>query len=317
MKAKKIRYALFSLCLMLFFSACSMRRLLVNEIASIVETGVAAFEQEDDLDMLEKALPANIKLMETLLENSPDNPILLVLLARLYGSYGFVFLEEKLEEAAFLHDSATTNESGADRREEIERLKESANRNYRKGVDYALRALESRHGAWKEKLNQVAAQDRFFETLTAGDVPALFWYGFNLGSYANLNRQSVKAMTEARLAEKAMQQVVQLDPDYYFGGAHLFLLGYYASRPPALGGNLEKARWHYERLRASAGDDFLLADLYYARFYLPQVQDKKGYGKVLTEILHSSISRQEYRLFNKVAATRAKRYLEAETRLFD
>ena len=66
---------------------------VINEIAAISETGAAVFEQDDDLEMVEKAIPGNIKLFEALLENSPDNHRLLLLLSRLYASYAFAFFE--------------------------------------------------------------------------------------------------------------------------------------------------------------------------------------------------------------------------------
>ncbi|MGA1873917.1 MAG: TRAP transporter TatT component family protein, partial [Thermoplasmatota archaeon] len=49
---------------------------------------------------------------------------------------------------------------------------------------------------------------------------------------ARMGYDTVKAMAQAHLAERAMRRVIELQPDYYHAGAHLFLLSYYASRPP-------------------------------------------------------------------------------------
>jgi TRAP transporter TatT component family protein len=286
---------------------------MVDEVAGIVGAGVSAFEEDDDLDLLEKALPANIKLMETLLESSPDNQTLLVLLARLYGSYAFVFFDGKLEKAELTGEAP----SGASDEQNAEILRDSVNRYYQKGMAYALRALEARHGPNRDDLKKIATRDLFFKQLTKDDVPALFWYGFNLGFYVNLNRQSVKAMSQASLLEKSMQRVLELDPGYYHGSAHLFLFAYYASRPPMLGGNLEKALAHYQQLKKIAGDDFLMSDVFYARYYLPKTQDRKGYKSVLTRVQEPVASRTAYRLYNKVAVERAKTYLEATDQFFE
>ena len=121
----------------------------------------------------------------------------------------------------------------------------------------------------------------------------------------------------AHLAERAMKRVIEIDPSYNHGNAHLFLLTYYASRPPMLGGNLDSAQSHYKQLKDLAGDDFLLADLYYARYYLHQRQEREKYRQVLDGILHHPGGRKAYRLYNKVAVNRAKLYLEAIDRLFD
>ena len=66
-------------------------------MTAVMETGVDAIEQDDDLDMLQQALPANIKLMEALLASDPLNERLLALLARLYGSYAFLFVDGRIE----------------------------------------------------------------------------------------------------------------------------------------------------------------------------------------------------------------------------
>lgn len=299
--------------LVAFLWACAPRQLLVDEMAGIVGAGVTAFEADDDLDLLEKAIPANIKLLETLLESSRDNPDLLVLLSRLYGSYAFVFFEGKLERAELVGEEAT---SGAGE-QSTSSLRAAVSRYYLKGMDYALSAIEARHGLHRDDLKKIATRDLFFEKLTPKDVPALFWYGFSLGLYVNVNLQNVKAMSQASLVGKSMQRVVALDPGYYHGCAHLFLFAYYASRPPMLGGNLEKALGHYRQLKKIAGDDFLMSDLFYARYYLPRIQDIEAYESLLARIRQPVSSRKAYRLYNKVAAERAKIYLEAKDQLFE
>ena len=91
---------------------------MVDEFTGIVGNGISAFEQDDDLEMLEKAFPGNIKLLETLLETSPNNSELLVLLARFYGSYAFVSFEGKLERAVLKGNLADEEQSGAGERAE-------------------------------------------------------------------------------------------------------------------------------------------------------------------------------------------------------
>ena len=87
------------ICIIVVFSlsSCSTRIIIVNEISNISEIGAVVFEQDDDLEMVEKGIPGNIKFLEAILENNPDNYKLLVLLSRLYAAYSFGFFEGKLE----------------------------------------------------------------------------------------------------------------------------------------------------------------------------------------------------------------------------
>jgi hypothetical protein len=291
---------------------CAPRQFLVSEVADMVAEGISAFEEEDDLYLVEKALPANIKLLEILLKNNPENRTLLILLARLYGSYAFAFFEGKLEKATLTDDTF----GGASDQSGVPSLSSAASRYYEKGMAFALSALAVRHGSDTDALKKVSLWDSFFERLSREDVPALFWYAFNLGSYVNLNRQNVQAISQASLMERAMRRVIELDADYFYGIAHLFLFIHYASRPPMMGGNMDKAEFHYHALLKSAGSDFLLGDVYYARFYLTRVQNRKAYEETLMRVLQSPPP-DTCRLYNKIATLKAEVYLNAADRFFD
>lgn len=282
---------------------------VIGEITAISETGAVAFEQDDDLDMLEKAIPGNIKFLEALLENSPDNYRLLVLLSRFYAAYSFAFFEGKIE--ASLLTSVRSDYTGQ------QRLKESVNRYYMKGADYALRALKTGYPEAEEKLKNPGSADIFLGKMTREDVPALFWYGFNLGSCINLNRDSVYFISKAYIAEKIMNRVTELDPDYYYGGARLFLIAYYSSLPPYSDAKLKLSLFHYNRLKESKGDAFLLADLYYGRYYLWRKQDKEKFEEVMKNIVKYSGGKKEHLFYNTIAIQRAKIYLQATDLLFE
>ena len=300
--------------LLLVLSACSPRKMAVHEMAGMVDTGMTALEQDDDLEMLEQALPANIKLLEIFLASSPEDTHLLTLLARSYGSYNFMLLEPKFEDAQFRALSSDADEAPET---EALHLKQKVSRYYQKGSAYALKALEIRHPGCRTALKKVDTIEPFMQRIGNKDVPAIFWYGFNLAAWINLNRDSVHAIAQAHIAEKCMRRVVELQPDYFNGSAHLVLMAYYASRSPMMGGNLNAARVHYDALKQMAGDDFLMADLFYARYYLQQIQDRPACEALLETIDNASNQKSNYPLFNKVAGDRALIYLAALDELFE
>ncbi len=291
--------------------SCSVRNMMIDEVVGTMETGLPAFEQESDLELLEKALPANIKLLETFLAGNPTNARLLVLLSRMYAGYTFAFVEGRLD-AAMLADYPPEDDTLS-----VEAIKASLNRYYLRGAEFAMNALEIRYPDCRAQLGKVATTESFFEDLTEADVPALFWYAFNLGAHVNQNRDDMQAIAKAYLAEKAMQRVIELDEAYYNGGAHLFLMVYYASRSPMMGGNPEKARAHYDRLKTLAGVDFLIADVYYARYYLYRTQNRQAYEETLNRVLKDPPTEDIYPLLNAVAVKRAETYLGATNRLFE
>jgi hypothetical protein len=302
------------IALLLVLGACSPRKMAVREITGMVETGMTALEQDDDLEMLAQALPANIKLLEMILASSPEDPDLLTLLSRAYGSYNFMLLETQYEDAWF---QAADPEAEEDLVAKADHLKNAVSRYYQKGLLYALRALEVNHPGCGVKLKKVDTIDPFLLTLNNEDVPVLFWYGFNLAAWVNLNLDSVKAISQAHVAEKCMHRVLELQPDFFNGSAHLVLIAYYASRTPMMGGNLDAALGHYQTLKNMLGDTFLMADLFYARYYLQQTQDRQAFETILTDIAFAAQKDSAFPLFNEVAGTKAGIYLAGIDELFE
>ena len=302
------------LVFLLALGACSPRKMAVREMTSIVETGMTALEQDDDLKMLEQALPANIKLLEMILASSPEDADLLTLLSRSYGSYTFMLLEPKFEASFF---RAADPDADKDIENIADQLKIYVSRYYKKGADFAMQALEINHPGASNKLKKVDTIEPFLQTLGKKDVPALFWYGFNLAAWVNLNLDSVKALSQAHIAERCMRRVIELQPNYFNGSAHLVLIAYYASRPPMMGGNLDAARGHYTALKKLLGDSFLMTDLFFARYYLPQTQDRQAFETLLADVKAASQDDAAFPLFNAVAGSKAGIYLEGIDALFE
>ncbi len=127
--------------------------------------------------LLGKAFPAHIKLLEAMLVSDPRNRQLSVLLSRAYGSYAFIFYDGQIDALQL-----KTTPTAADRARTKD-LIEIASGYYRKGTDYALRALEVRHPGCRRQLDTITTAGQFIQTMgIKQDLPALFWYGYNLSA---------------------------------------------------------------------------------------------------------------------------------------
>ena len=291
--------------------ACSPRSVMVREFVHMVEKGLPAIEQEDDLHLLAKSMPAHIKLLETLLASDPSNEKLLVLLARLYGGYAFAILESELEALRLKRPSVV--ESGI----APGLLDDAVGRYFQKGAQYALRSLENRYPQARSQLNQLRTAGAFIRSTEAEDVPALFWYGFNLGGFVQHRLDSVEAMAKAHLVEKTMDRVVELNEAYHHGDAYLALLVYHASRPPMMGGNLEKARKYYQRHAEMSTGTASLGSVYWARYILVRQQDRAAFVQRLSTVVQIPERDRSMTLLDRVASVRAQLYLDAADRFFD
>lgn len=100
----------------LALAACSLNRAAARVTAGVIDKGLPAVYTQSDPQYVKEALPANLELMEILIQNDPSNKSLLVNAAQGFCGYAFLFLEDESPERASVF--------------------------YLKGEDYALRALD-------------------------------------------------------------------------------------------------------------------------------------------------------------------------------
>lgn len=266
------------LILCLFYGlACSPRRFLFNKVSNAFDAGITTVYQEGDLKLAEQFLSSNLETIVILVSNDPDNPHLNLPAAQAFGAYAMAFVEEK--------DPAR------------------ATALYQRGLQYAFKALPSKKAFTKSiKPDELAALLPNYEK---SEVPQLFWAGYNWGMYILQNLDQPRILGDLAKVEMIMSRVMELDPEYNFGGADLFYGSFYAARPPLLGGNPELGREHFLK-NIGRNPDFLMTKLYFARYFAVQVQDRALFDSLLNEIEAFDIeSAPEIRLFNALAKQKA------------
>jgi len=279
-----LKKVIFPLSLLILISGCSMNKIAVNATGSIIEYGFEALAEESDLVFARESAPANLKLLEGLIKADPENEKLLLSASRGFASYSLAFIEDE--------------------------DKERAKYFYMKGKDYGLKILK-KNEQFNEALNKdIDSFNQALKLFVRDDVPALFWSSFSWGSWINLNLDSPEALVELPKVESIMRRVLELDETYYYGGAHMFFGTAYGFRPPMLGGNLEKAREHFEKAREIADGKFLLNYVYKARYYAIPVQDRTLFEGILQKVILAPPDiLPEQRLVNEIAKLKAKKML--------
>jgi tetratricopeptide (TPR) repeat protein len=286
-----MRYlGLCALAFLFLFSGC-VRTIAVNTVSGMADEGFSAFTEESDLDFAEEALPGNIKLLEVMLKNSPDNTRLLRLLSEGYSSYALGFLEDK--------DPARARDF------------------YKRGRDYGLRILRQNSDLARALDGNLDDLKAALATLSPDEAPSVFWTAFGWGSYIYLSLDNTDAIGDLPRAEILMKFVADHDSAYYYGGAHVFLGTLYGSRPKILGGDPAIAREHFEAaLRINRGR-FLMTYVYYARSYAVQTQNEGLFEELLAKVRDTPLGiLPEYRLANAIAKKKAELLLAHKNDLF-
>ena len=282
----------FFLCLPFLLPAClPNKKLTVGATATLLEGVARASSQQSDLRILREGMPAYLMLIDGMIQVWPDNGRLLIAGAQSYSSFASLFVEDQ--------------------------DKEYANLLYARGKRYALRSLETR--GFKEPLQRPFDEFREgLKRLGKKDVPYLFWAGTCWVNWIRLNLDSMEAMSELPRVEWMMKRVLELDEGFYYGGPHLFMGIWLASRPKIAGGDLKKAQGHFLKALDLGQGKFLMAYVYYAKYYAQKTMDKGLFTSTLQKVLEiPAETSPDLVLINTVAKRQAKELLSRVGEYFE
>ena len=268
-----------------------IQTIAIRSMAGIMDNGFQAFNEESDLQLAHEALGSNLKLLEALIKSDPENERFLLFASQGYNAYALAFCEDDSVDRARVF--------------------------YLRGKEYGLRVL-TQNRVFRDALER---DERAFrealKSLSTNDVPALFWTAFSWGSYVNITRTDVAALADLAKVQAMIDRVVELDPSFYHGGAYLFLGTVEGTTPKGLGGNPEKSQQYFEKCLAINGGKFLMTQLYYARSYAVQVQDRQLFELLLQQVIDADRNiLPEARLANAVAKEKARKLLAQVNDLF-
>ena len=286
MQNVRFMFSIKILVISLLLAGCSMKEQMVRSMDPIMEDMSSAVNMSNDVELMRDGLPASLIQMDGFIKSAPNNKLLLKA-AESYFGYSFSFVED------------------------INKPRASAL--YLKAREYALRALKK----YRQFDEQAPDLKDMLENCGKQDVPALYWTASSWLAWIGLNIGNPEAMMDLPKVEAMLQRVIELDETYYYGTAHAMLGGFYAALPKNMGGNLEKAKLHFQRAFELSGSKLLVVQLMYAKFYAVQIQDKALFVKTLSEIIATPVdSFPERNLANEVAKRKAKDLLEKADTLF-
>jgi hypothetical protein len=268
---------------LLFSSGCASR--LKSSLASSLMKDMAdATSKHDDIALVSQSAPTFLLLLEGLLEGDPDDRHLLIAAAEAYTSYATLI---ELDDP------------------------DRAKRLYARAKNYGLKAL----GQHRAIAPLLTAPYNEFTTLTnhlsPSDVKCVFWAASSWGAWISTNLESMNALAQLPKVIHLMEWVIEVDESFQFGSPHLFLGVYHAALPPMLGGNPEKAAYHFDRNIELTQGQALMAYVLKARYYARQIFDRELHDSLLKYVLSSPLgTTPELTLQNEIAKKMARQLLE-------
>jgi hypothetical protein len=232
--------------------------LMSSAATGLAENLSSAVLNQNDPETARAALPAYMVLLDGILESDPDDPELLAAAATMYATYGTIFADDELR----------------------------ASRLTTRGRGYALRAMCNSYEAscnWPE-LNY----DEFVASVQG--VPAkhadmLYTYGFASLAFLRAHASDMNSLAELPEIEALFFHYFDIAADQVTPSTHTYMGIMLTLRPPALGGNPELGREHFEKAIELSGGRDLGAKVEFARGYAKLMYDRELHDRLLNDVL--------------------------------
>ncbi len=278
---------------LVLLSGCSIKKMAMNQLGDALSGGGTVFSSDEDPELVGDALPFSLKLMESVLAETPEHKGLLLALASGFTQYGYGYVQLEADEV---------EEEDYDRSIE---LRARAKGLYFRANRYGMRALDVTYPGFGEALR--ADAESALSRVGQEDVESLYWTGLSWAGAVSLSLDDPAVLGDLALAEAMMERAFELDPDWEYGTLHGFFITYEMSRIGGEGDPIERATSHF--LKAKQLSEGKMASVYvaYAESVAVAQEDKELFVSLLNEALSIDLdARPDWRLSNLIYQRRAK-----------
>ncbi len=257
-----------------FASLSGCASLLSSAATGLADNLSTAILNQDDPETVRAGAPSYLLLLDSFVEGSPDDPDILAAAATLYATYGAVFADDETRAS---------------------RLTKRARR-------YALKAMCESYSpacAWPD-----ATYDEFVASLDGiGSKKADFLYTYGFASLAYLNAHSSDANSIAELPqiEALFNHYLDISGDAVNSSAYTYMGILLTLRPPAAGGEPERAREYFEKAISITDGKDLGAKVEYAKGYAKLLYERELHDRLLNEVVEADPYQDGYILSNVLA----------------
>ncbi|MDH3576915.1 MAG: TRAP transporter TatT component family protein [Gammaproteobacteria bacterium] len=272
-------FGLKAVLLLVSSAALSGCTIIVSSAANgLADNLSVAIVNQDDPELVRAGAPSYLLLLDSFVEGNPDNPDILAAAATLYATYGAVFANEETRAS---------------------RLTTRARR-------YALKAMcESYSPAcrWPD-----ATYDEFVASLTGirpKKAEFLYAYGFASLAYLRAHSSDVNSLAELPQIEALFNHYLDISGDAVNSSAYTYMGILLTLRPPALGGEPERAREHFEKAIALTGGKDLGAKVEFAKGYAKKLYEREMHDQLLNEVMAADPYQDGFTLGNVLAQEEA------------
>jgi predicted anti-sigma-YlaC factor YlaD len=290
-----------ALALMLAAGGCA--NLAVNSMADALASSGSGFGSDDDPELIAAAAPFSLKLMESILAETPNHRGLLLAASQGFVQYSYAFVETRADEL----EDRDLQAAHAQR--------ERARRMYLRARDYGLRGLEAAYPGFTKSLRTDPKGSA--ARATAEDVPLLYWTGVAWVAAISLSKDNPAMIGELPIGEALVRRALELNEAYDYGAIHVFLISYEMGQAGLSAEAPKRARKHFARAVELSGGLQAAPFVSFAEAISVPERNRKEFEQMLRKALALDAGKKpEWQLANIIMQRRARWLLSQTDRLF-
>lgn len=284
-------------------AGCSIKKFAINKLGDSLASSGTTFASDEDPELVEAALPFSLKLIESLLAESPQHRGLLFAASSGFTQYTYAFVRQEADEME-PKDITVALE-----------MKARARRLFLRARNYGLRALEINHRGFGAALN--ADPKLALKVAKPADVPLLYWTAASWGLAMTLSKNDMELIADQPTVEALIDRALELNEAFEQGAIHSFLISYEMARQGGEGDPAARARRHFDRAMALSGGFQAGSLVAFAESVSVAKQDRREFQSLLERALAVDVNaRPEFRLVNIIMQRRARWLLSRIDELF-
>ncbi|MCZ6674555.1 MAG: TRAP transporter TatT component family protein [Verrucomicrobia bacterium] len=220
-------------CLFVICSGCSVRKMAVNQFGNALAQTGTTFTSDDDPELIAQALPFALKLMESVLAETPEHEGLLLATTKGYTqySYAFVYLDAvKIRQDDYF---------------KARKMELRSKKLFLRARDFGVRGLEVRSPGFRDAFssNPRAA----VQTIGLKSIGFLYWTAASWAGAITADKTDAYLMADLPKIDALVDRMVELDEGYDNGAIHSLLISYEMVRLAKEGEPEDRAYNHFQK----------------------------------------------------------------------
>ena len=279
--------------LLVLLSGCSIKKMAINKLGDALSGSGTGFASDDDPELVKAAVPFSLKLIESLLAESPQHKGMLLAACSGFTQYSFAFVNQDADELEDTDIAAAT------------RMRVRAKRLYLRARGYGLRGLEVKHPGFEQALRK--NPKTAVKSATVSDVPLLYWTAAAWGSAISVSKDDPALVSDQIIVEALIDRALELDEDFDRGAIHGVLISYEMARQGVTGDPALRSKKHFDRAMKLSGGKLASPLVSFAESVSVQNQNLAEFQALLDQALAINPDAvPDSRLQNLVAQRRAR-----------